>query len=152
MTAVCEIQIGKRVCRLLDDHVLNIISVHSLVMISIYNLKEKYTSFCTRNQLSTNYQKLQCFPLKIQWPECVHHVLYTRTGRWTMLQVLNYCNILSHPCDWLWKGKINIWSISHKWGGQTSNYYHIEAETIWPTFRRWHFQMHLNEWKCMNFD
>ena len=25
--------------------------------------------------------------------------------------------------------------------------YHIDAETKWPPFRRWHFQMHFLEWK-----
>ena len=30
--------------------------------------------------------------------------------------------------------------------------YHIEAETKWPQFSRWHFQMHFLEWKCINFD
>ena len=30
--------------------------------------------------------------------------------------------------------------------------YHIEAETRWSTFSRRYFQMHLLEWKCMNFD
>ena len=27
-----------------------------------------------------------------------------------------------------------------------------EAETRWPPFRRRHFQMHILEWKCMNYD
>ena len=29
---------------------------------------------------------------------------------------------------------------------------HIEAETKWTPFCRWHFQMHFLEWKCMNLD
>ena len=29
---------------------------------------------------------------------------------------------------------------------------HIEAETKWPPFCRWHFQMHFLEWKCMKFN
>ena len=29
---------------------------------------------------------------------------------------------------------------------------HIETETKWPPFSRRHFQMHLLEWECMNFD
>ena len=28
---------------------------------------------------------------------------------------------------------------------------HIEAETKWQPFLRWHFQMLFLEWKCMNF-
>ena len=28
----------------------------------------------------------------------------------------------------------------------------VEAETKWPPFSRRHFQVHLFEWKCMNFD
>ena len=28
---------------------------------------------------------------------------------------------------------------------------HIEAEAIWPSFSRRHFQTHLLEWKCINF-
>ena len=28
---------------------------------------------------------------------------------------------------------------------------HIEGETKWPPFRRWHFQMCFLEWKYMNF-
>ena len=32
-----------------------------------------------------------------------------------------------------------------------ASYYHIEAETRWPLFPRRHFQMHLLEWKSMNF-
>ena len=30
--------------------------------------------------------------------------------------------------------------------------YHIEAETKWPPFRRWHFHMHFLECKGMNFN
>ena len=30
--------------------------------------------------------------------------------------------------------------------------WHIEAETKWPTFSRWHFQIPFLERKCMNFD
>ena len=29
---------------------------------------------------------------------------------------------------------------------------HIEAETRWLPFSRWHFQMPFLEWKCINFD
>ena len=31
-------------------------------------------------------------------------------------------------------------------------HWHIEAETIWPPFCRWHIQMQIVEWKYMNFD
>ena len=30
-------------------------------------------------------------------------------------------------------------------------FYHIEAETKWPSFARRHFQMHFPEWKRLNF-
>ena len=29
---------------------------------------------------------------------------------------------------------------------------HIEAETKWLPFSRWHFHVHFLQWKCMNFD
>ena len=29
---------------------------------------------------------------------------------------------------------------------------HIEAETKWVPFSRWHFQLHFRELKCVNFD
>ena len=29
--------------------------------------------------------------------------------------------------------------------------YHIEVETKWPPFLKRHFQMHLPEWRCMDF-
>ena len=35
---------------------------------------------------------------------------------------------------------------------QASISYHIEAETKWPTFSRWHFQMHFLVWKCINLE
>ena len=28
----------------------------------------------------------------------------------------------------------------------------VNAETKWPPFSRWYFQMHFLEWKCINFD
>ena len=29
---------------------------------------------------------------------------------------------------------------------------HIEAETKWLPFARWHFQMPFRKWKCINFN
>ena len=30
--------------------------------------------------------------------------------------------------------------------------WHIEAETKWPIFRKWHIQVHFREWKYRSYD
>ena len=50
----------------------------------------------------------------------------------------------------------NIWVIYMLWTNQFWGYLSFKlivgAETKWPPFRRWHFQMHLHEWKILYFD
>ena len=64
---------------------------------------------------------------------------------------LTHWGLVAHKC---------ISEPGHHWFGQWMDYHpiwhkssteHIEAETKWPTFSGWHFQMHFLEWKCINF-
>ena len=63
---------------------------------------------------------------------------------WTMICIVQSTSWSSVPLHWLEETFLVRYLFIH--------YKHIEAETKWLTFSRWHFQMHFLEWKCMNFD
>ena len=57
-----------------------------------------------------------------------------------------YKYIIIYIC-FIW---VCTWDAFHL--GWTGVFKHIEAETKWTAFRRWHFQVHFREWKCLNSD
>ena len=72
----------------------------------------------------------------------------TRPDKSTLVQVMAWCRqATSHYLSQCWPRSLSPYGVTRP---QMSWY--IEAETKWPSFCRWPFQMYFLQWKYQNFN